>query len=248
MDASTPNINRKPPMNRLDQIGVRHNTDKASLDRAREDAVSGKQERPAGHDYLRKYGFFFEKFTDKRNCVLMELGAGPDWNIGASAKVWKEYFWREDFKLHVVDIKATAMALKDDRTDVTVGDLGDNKVLQQLAEIPCDIIIDDASHFWGHQLAALCALFPAVKPGGIYIIEDIHTSFGPKRNAWAHGCKVDAFTVVSGLVALVAGKGRMHPLCEAASSSEYDVSKFWRQIDSITMINDSCLITKKNFY
>src|SRR3990170_2345609 len=36
-----------------------------------------------------------------------------------------------------------------------------------------DIIIDDASHASDHQQVTLGTLFPAVAPGGIYIIEDL---------------------------------------------------------------------------
>jgi hypothetical protein len=43
-----------------------------------------------------------------------------------------------------------------------------------------DIIIDDASHFGGPVLASFDALFPIVKEGGIYVIEDWGTGY------WSH--------------------------------------------------------------
>jgi hypothetical protein len=39
---------------------------------------------------------------------------------------------------------------------------------------PIDIIIDDASHASHHQQIALGTLFPFVRDGGLYIIEDLH--------------------------------------------------------------------------
>jgi cephalosporin hydroxylase len=37
---------------------------------------------------------------------------------------------------------------------------------------PLDLVIDDASHFYGPTLASFEALFPLLTPGGLYIIED----------------------------------------------------------------------------
>ena len=41
-----------------------------------------------------------------------------------------------------------------------------------------DLIIDDGSHNVIHQQISLGLLFPYLKEGGYYIVEDLHTSFG----------------------------------------------------------------------
>ena len=46
-------------------------------------------------------------------------------------------------------------------------------------EGPFDVIIDDGSHLSFHQLFTFHHLFDALKDGGIYVIEDVHTSFWP---------------------------------------------------------------------
>lgn len=43
-----------------------------------------------------------------------------------------------------------------------------------------DVVIDDGSHLPAHQLATLQNLWPLVKPGGIYCIEDLHESYWPE--------------------------------------------------------------------
>jgi len=37
---------------------------------------------------------------------------------------------------------------------------------------PLDLIIDDASHMYGFSRRSFCNLFPLLRPGGIYIVED----------------------------------------------------------------------------
>jgi hypothetical protein len=42
-----------------------------------------------------------------------------------------------------------------------------------------DLIIEDGSHVPRHQADCLRFGFSALNPGGIYLLEDIHTSYGP---------------------------------------------------------------------
>jgi hypothetical protein len=51
-----------------------------------------------------------------------------------------------------------------------------------------DIIIDDGSHLPEHQLVSFTALFPFVRPGGVYVIEDIETSYfdGPSAKIYGY--------------------------------------------------------------
>lgn len=52
-----------------------------------------------------------------------------------------------------------------------------------------DIIIDDGGHTMNQQITSFKILFPFLKSGGIYVIEDLHTSypFGPNPNT-VYGC------------------------------------------------------------
>ena len=47
-----------------------------------------------------------------------------------------------------------------------------------------DIIIDDGSHKMNHQQISFDVLFPHLKSGGIYVIEDLHTSVKPLLGAY----------------------------------------------------------------
>jgi hypothetical protein len=54
------------------------------------------------------------------------------------------------------------------------------------SEGPFDVIIDDGSHINGHQITSFYTLFEHLRDGGIYVIEDIQTSFWPGHFGGAH--------------------------------------------------------------
>jgi len=63
--------------------------------------------------------------------------------------------------------------------NIWIGSQTDTELLDELnkEEGPFDIIIDDGSHVNEHQILTFEYLFPKLKPGGVYIMEDIHTSY-----------------------------------------------------------------------
>ena len=72
------------------------------------------------------------------------------------------------------------------------GDQSDTKFLQQMkADLDhklFDIIVDDGSHVPWHQLLTFEIMFETwLKPGGIYIIEDVETSYLDGTNPRIYG-------------------------------------------------------------
>lgn len=232
-------------MSELDDLGLKHNCDKSSRDRRRDLSAPEGSQTP-GHDYLRKYEFFMSRFRDK-DTHLLELGIGPDWNMGASLKIWQDYFTSAGTRFTISDINPNARDFASDKVTIEVGDLGERAFLQSLAAGRYDVIIDDASHFWDHQIIGFEALFPAVTEGGVYIIEDIQTSFAPARRKYANGSSRDAYEYFSTLASLVTGGGNAHPINENAQSREALLG-YARQIDSVTFIRHSCIICKAGYY
>lgn len=52
-----------------------------------------------------------------------------------------------------------------------------NQVINQVKQNRFDIIIDDGGHTMNQQLVSLKTLLSSVRPNGIYVIEDLETSF-----------------------------------------------------------------------
>jgi len=141
----------------LDELGLRFGTDKASM----------------FHNYLNFYESFMAPMREQP-ITLLEIGVFH----GASLATWREYF--PNAKIVGVDIQPSAKQFETDRVHI---ELADQSNLQHLAELavkhgPFDIVIEDGSHMWEHQTTTLRALFPFVRNGGYYVVEDLQTNYG----------------------------------------------------------------------
>lgn len=141
----------------LDEIGSNFGTDKAT----------------AGHGYLVFYERFLAPLRHKPVKVL-EIGVFG----GASLRMWREYFPRG--RIVGADISIAAKEHSSERIDIEIADQSDVADLIRIGvkHGPFDVVIDDGSHVWSHQITSLQYLYPFVQPGGFYILEDLHTSFG----------------------------------------------------------------------
>jgi len=125
-----------------------------------------------GHSYGGTYKGLFRGLRYRR-LKLLEIGVLR----GESLLAWRAYFPRAVTVGLDLDDKRALTAGK--RTRVYQGDQGSAADLSRIcaAEGPFDIVIDDGSHLSRHQLFSFLRLFPHIKDGGLYVIEDVQTSF-----------------------------------------------------------------------
>lgn len=132
------------------------------------------------HYYMRHYQRFFEPLRNKRLNVL-EIGIGGEENPhagGASLRVWKTFFPKSDiFGIDVYDKKA----IEEARITTFQGDQSDVEFLNSVANKAqgFDIIVDDGSHVSEHVIITFETLFPHLRDGGWYVIEDTQYSYWP---------------------------------------------------------------------
>ncbi|RKT55628.1 class I SAM-dependent methyltransferase [Saccharothrix australiensis] len=112
---------------------------------------------------------------------VLEIGIGgyghPEAG-GGSLKMWKHYFPRGHvFGLDIFD----KSHLDEQRITTLRGDQSDPEQLVGIARRhgPFDVVIDDGSHVNEHIRTSFRTLFPFVRPGGRYVIEDLWTAFCP---------------------------------------------------------------------
>lgn len=227
-------------LNELDRFGVESNTNKASS------WVPPGRQRESCEGLLKRYDFFLSRLRQQGATRILELGAGPDDNIGASLRMWKRYF-PKGAEIHVADNKPSAMKLRDEGFHPHVGDVGNVSFLNMLARQTWDFVIDDASHIWMHQILAFRVLFPALRSGGIFICEDLCTSFGQMRAAYSQG--FDMKDPVQYFMALARrtcdGRGREpDPPHDGYALSKTDF-ELAGQIHMIAWMNNAAIVIKR---
>ena len=154
----------------LTELANRNGTDKGT--------VSG-----LGHGYTLVYDLLFAA-RRMEPLVLCEIGlciGGPEVDTGSadrktaaipSVRMWCDYFPKA--QIVGVDISDFS-AFEDERFRFVRADCGDREQLRKVSElgVQFDIIIDDGSHAAFHQQLTFLELFPLLKAGGFYVIEDL---------------------------------------------------------------------------
>lgn len=125
------------------------------------------------HHYFDIYDRHFSKYRDT-DVHIVEFGVSE----GGSLQMWKEYFGPK-CKIYGVDINPYCKDLEEDRIKIFIGDQEDREFLKSLAkEIPrIDILIDDGGHRMQQQINTFEEMFSHVENNGVYLCEDIHTSY-----------------------------------------------------------------------
>ena len=198
--------------------------------------VTGTDKSSRCHDYLKKYEFFLKKWKND-TFTLLELGVCR----GDSLKMWEEYF--KNASIIGVDIDKYCKTYENERTKVEIRDLSSEKELENLSARSYRLIIDDASHMWSHQIKGFLHLFSSLEHGGIYILEDIGTSFGN----WTHSRFGDAdfstYEVFSLLSELITGGENIY--MPSLRDLEKELFPIAKEISFIGFMYWSCIVVKK---
>ena len=200
----------------LDAIGLRHGTDKASN----------------GHDVLSFYERFLEPMRDRAVRVL-EIGVLD----GASLHMWRDYF--PNGMIIGVDRDRGALAHVGDRISIELADQSSQRDLDRIASLgPFDVILDDGSHVWSHQILSLQTLFPSLRPGGFYVVEDLDTSYGRYKPFYAGG-RISAADYLHKLSDWVVGHRQM------LEEDDPSVLQLWPLIDLIAFHQNAALLQRR---
>jgi len=106
--------------------------------------------------------------------TMLEIGVSQ----GGSLEMWRDYFGPRA-TIFGIDINPDCAERFDPPNQVRVGSQADPAFLRRVVDEmgPPDIILDDGSHVASHQRISFETLFPLLKVGGVYMIEDLHTSY-----------------------------------------------------------------------
>lgn len=123
--------------------------------------------------YFEIYHRHFQRFRD-RKITLLEIGIYQ----GGSLQMWRDYFGPKA-RIIGVDINPRVRQLAEPGIEIEVGDQTDREFLRGLRKRigSVDILIDDGGHSMIQQLTTLEELYDSVAEDGVYLVEDLHTSY-----------------------------------------------------------------------
>ncbi len=126
--------------------------------------------------YFEVYHRHFKRFRNKPVTIL-EIGV---WG-GGSLQMWKDYFGAE-CKIIGIDIMEECRNYEEERIKIYIGSQEDREFLRKVKdENPnIDIIIDDGGHTMNQQIATFEELYPHLAEDGVYLCEDLMTSYWQK--------------------------------------------------------------------
>ncbi|PVH73791.1 hypothetical protein DL98DRAFT_606296 [Cadophora sp. DSE1049] len=132
------------------------------------------------------YNYMYEKYLDPirdQPLKMLEIGLGCNmaYGPGKSYYTWLEFLPHVDLYYIEYD-RVCVEKWSQNMTNVKVftGDQSDVAFLEKFISASgggFDVIIDDGGHFMNQQITSFNKLFPIVKPGGIYFVEDLATSY-----------------------------------------------------------------------
>jgi methyltransferase family protein len=205
----------------LNTIGLKYGTDKAS----------------SGHNYLNFYETFFEPLRHKQLTVL-EIGVFE----GASLKTWRDYF--PNSKIIGADILPAARRFERDRVIIEVLDQSNIDELTRLSlkHGPFDLVIEDGSHMWEHQITSLRTIFPFLKNDGIYVVEDLQTNYGALQGRFKGVASSSCVDYLKKWLDLFVADDQM-PLTNLEDAF---LRTYGRAVQFMTFYRRACLIKKKS--
>jgi hypothetical protein len=145
--------------------------------------------------YFDIYHRHLAKFVG-REAHVMEIGVYS----GGSLEMWRDYFGTQ-CHVYGVDLQPACKAYENAYTKIFIGDQADRAFWRSLSLPALDVLIDDGGHRPEQQIATLEEMLPRLRPGGVYLCEDIH---GPNHGfgAYLQGLLRDMNAMLAG------GKGK----------------------------------------
>ena len=194
----------------LCELADKHQTDKGG-----KSTTYGGVPGDTCHNYTPAY---HEMFGHRRETVRRVLEVGV--NAGSSLRMWAEYFPNAD--VVGLDIRREVLFTAG-RVQCHYADQGDPESLRAAVEASggglFDLIIDDGSHDYTHQLVTAETLLPYLTPDGVFVIEDIQVDCRPDLLA-ARIRAPDGFVWRPVQCGIGIGKARCDPACQFCGGTE----------------------------
>jgi SAM-dependent methyltransferase len=120
------------------------------------------------HNYSETYDRLLSPLRDSATDIL-EIGI----ENGCSLRAWREYF--PNAHIYGLEKEESKLFQSERITTIRCDTTERDRMIELAATLPSfDFICDDGSHVVTEQVWAVAVLWPRLKPGGIYVVEDIY--------------------------------------------------------------------------
>ncbi|CAD7973374.1 unnamed protein product [Amoebophrya sp. A25] len=146
-------------------------------------AVRSPTDKITSHSYQTLYGKYLPRKIDQASKPLLEIGLGcvPFSVPGSSGKMWRRLGFRS---VHILEyngncVRAYASEIEADGYKVYIGDQSNMLHLEKVKDnlnYEAEVIVDDGGHWNSQILASFWSLWPIVRNGGLYFVEDFAES------------------------------------------------------------------------
>ena len=128
-------------------------------------------------NYFKIYEEVLKKYKNKK-IKFVEVGIGD----GGSLFMWRSFF-KQKIEIIGVDLNPGAKKLEKDGFKIAIGDQADPSFWKNFYKKygKIDVLLDDGGHKNIQQITTLMESINYIKPDGMIIIEDTHTSFMKKK-------------------------------------------------------------------
>lgn len=139
----------------------------------------GTDKSSSGHNYAARYDELFAPWRTLP-VVLFEVGV---WE-GGSLHSWAQYFDHPDATIAGFDVDTWRYIHSPDPRIAVITTDATTPTFAHMADVmPAPwIVIDDGSHREVDQRATFNILWPRLRPGGLYAIEDLHALYWERAN------------------------------------------------------------------
>jgi cephalosporin hydroxylase len=127
--------------------------------------------------YFDIYHRHFARFREQP-ITMIEIGVFN----GGSLPMWRDYFGPQATIVGIdVDVNPECEKYAAPGIDIVIGDQADRAFLRSLSDRYPDIaiLVDDGGHRMHQQITTFEELYPRIRADGVYLCEDIHTSYMP---------------------------------------------------------------------
>lgn len=159
--------------------GIRSDREESSMSQIFDKYLTDKNS--SWHNYPRDYEIHFSPYRNRENINYLEIGVFE----GGSIKAMREYLSKARYLIGIdINPQCKQSENPDQNIFIEIGSQSDETFLQSVNTKyqGFDIILDDGSHFVEDLVVSFETLFPLLRKGGMYIVEDTHAYKTFKRD------------------------------------------------------------------